>query len=389
MFLYAITARLHIDFIGRLMASEILAIIQLSFVNISSVFKKNKALRIITYWVLVLLIAQVVSDIYNNSSVTTSLKGVSVLVFMMASVVFFIAQLTKNTKSIVFYFFGMSVIALFLPDYPYKSINHPQFFKVSIFPILIPLVLATSYYLYKKYHLTTYLFILITFIAFMFDSRSTGLIFLISAVILYLYEIDFRPNPKKTLLSFFILTGIFYSMYALYVHNVISGNISGQSTQQILKLDNPFNPIELLQYGRVDTFVGIKAAMDKPMMGHGYMPIDHNRHYIEIKEKMLRKNINQQSALIPVHSVIIGAWVYAGIIGLVAIISIYSYLIILFYQIYLSRSFDRYMPILIFLVVMMTWNMLFSPYGHLRTTIPIIIALLLALSQQKENSNLS
>jgi len=91
MFLYAITARLHIDFIGRLMASEILVIIQLSFVNISSVFKKNKALRIITYWVLVLLIAQVVSDIYNNSSVITSLKGVSVLVFMMVSVVFFIA----------------------------------------------------------------------------------------------------------------------------------------------------------------------------------------------------------------------------------------------------------------------------------------------------------
>ena len=80
--------------------------------------------------------------------------------------------------------------------------------------------------------------------------------------------------------------------------------------------------INLLVGGRAEFFVGLSAAIDRPLLGHGSWPTDTgeaveraaSRFGIEINNAADRRDPHVET-LIPTHSAVVGAWVEHGIMG--------------------------------------------------------------------------
>ncbi|MDA1040534.1 MAG: hypothetical protein O3A37_09640 [Planctomycetota bacterium] len=78
----------------------------------------------------------------------------------------------------------------------------------------------------------------------------------------------------------------------------------------------------LLVGGRAEFFVGLSAALDRPLLGYGSWPADTgeaveraaSRFGLEISDAARRRHPHEQT-LIPTHSAVVGAWVEHGIMG--------------------------------------------------------------------------
>ncbi len=84
---------------------------------------------------------------------------------------------------------------------------------------------------------------------------------------------------------------------------------------------------------------------------------------------------------IPAHSILLTAWLWSGIIGFIAALLLYLLLIKLFLFVYKNEKRIYLLIIVTPLFVEMVWNFLFSPFGHLRETIPQIAAILIVCSK--------
>ena len=57
---------------------------------------------------------------------------------------------------------------------------------------------------------------------------------------------------------------------------------------------------------------------------------------------------------------------------------------------YFKLNNSEYLPVIVALSIEMMWHFLFSPFGTIRTTFPIIVALLIVMNSQfiRKNYNL-
>ena len=124
----------------------------------------------------------------------------------------------------------------------------------------------------------------------------------------------------------------------------------------------------LIVGGRPEFFVGLKAAMDSPIIGHGSWA--KNMKYLEMQHDMLEEYGMQHDltdaeadsqGLIPSHSHIVGAWVFAGFMGVV----FWAYV---FWQaikgiVAAATVRPTLAPFYIWLLVGFSWNIFFSPFG--------------------------
>ena len=139
--------------------------------------------------------------------------------------------------------------------------------------------------------------------------------------------------------------------------------------------------------GRIEFFVGLRAALDAPILGHGPMALDSKEYYYSFVEKYgdsddvenyLRSKARAMehgySRRIPTHSHIIGGWVSRGIFGLI----FWTYILWMMYQ-YLRRyafAVPQLFGYCALSVVYYGWHILFSPMG-VRSYLAIFIAAIL------------
>jgi len=116
-------------------------------------------------------------------------------------------------------------------------------------------------------------------------------------------------------------------------------------------------------YGRIETLVGLKAAMDSPLIGHGSWAKDIE--YAVLAQAMAidigKVTGPLMDDLIPSHSYLIGAWVEAGIVGA------FFWLFIFLHSVKAVKRAVNVTPHLIsiisFLLLTFLWAVLFSPFG--------------------------
>ena len=77
------------------------------------------------------------------------------------------------------------------------------------------------------------------------------------------------------------------------------------------------------------------------------------------------------------HSVVLGFWAYAGILGFFAIVSLYKELFKIFMEIIKNPNSDEYLPVIVIYSLEIAWDFFFSPITGLRTTLPFVVAILL------------
>jgi O-antigen ligase len=383
LFLYAATTRVFIDLVGRLMLAEVIAVFTLPFINIKRLLNKYKLLRVVLSGLSVLLLAQIVSDIVNQSDSSDYLKGWAVMVFSMASIIYLVNYLSKNPNGIIYYLFAMFLIHLIFGSGDLDLgiwEENTNYFKVRFVGFLNPGVMLGGYYLFSKHRIktTVFLFFVYALVCIVFDARSNGLIFMIASMLLYIKTIKIKFTRGKILKLGIIGTLFLYFAYFFYVNQVLYHDLGGTNAHRQLNLaSNPYNPFELLYIGRSEFPVLFQAAMDKPLFGHGSWGKDPSGKYTSALALIVNKETIDSAGYIRAHSVFLGTWAYAGIVGFMAILIVFYLLFKHFFKLYKSQIVFNFFPIIVVLSVDMLWAYFFSPIGILRTSFPIFAALII------------
>jgi hypothetical protein len=132
--------------------------------------------------------------------------------------------------------------------------------------------------------------------------------------------------------------------------------------------------------GRGDFIIGILAATDAPLLGHGSYAEDKsnykllNQLLLDVDES---PSIIKGRELIPSHSHLIGAWVFSGFLGLV--FWLYIIWIHLRYINRFSFYMNRFWIPFLYLVMLCLWNILFSPFSQ-RPLLSLVIIIIVKVT---------
>ena len=378
--MFAILSFMHVNFVGRFMASELLALVGiLTFGTLKTTHQTPYLSKIILGYV-ILLFGLIVSDIYNESLPIDYMRGWAMVIFGTISTLFLTIQFVKNPYAIYIFLTVSIVAAIFLnidDTIIIKNIEeNSNSFKTRYVPIFFPFIAILASLLWRKKQLFTVMFVFSCGSIFLaYDARSSGMTLIIAALILAVQATNFNTRSVKLIVAGIISGLILYGSYVYYVNQVLYHGAGGSNAQQLNLLENPYNPITLLLVGRAEVLVIIEVIKDKPLLGFGSWGKDKTGEYWEMLNILKSsKNLNPLG-VIPKHSVLLASWMWGGIIGFIGILIVGLTMLRMFLITFKVNFFLS--PIISIYFTESIWHFLFSPIGHIRTSFPFVIALLL------------
>lgn len=377
--LFAFFSRARIDLVGQLFGSEVIAFIFFPYSKISETLKKYPLLKKITLGYVILLLSLAFSDIaINNSQPEDYLRGWASIVFSYISVVFLCYNLGRSSSNIYYYlFFGAISYFLFGREITNEVLTseHTNTFKVYFMggTNLLVLLFASLYYKVNKKSVLV-IFVLYALISLFLDARSNGVIFFISSLLVFVKVRNIKLTRSRILGMSVILLLILSVSYVFYIESVLSGKLTGDNTKQILRLENPYNPISLLAAGRNEFAVTVTAIQDNVVWGFGSWAKDPTGVYSKIWELQSNTQNRIRMENIPTHSIMLTAWLWAGIGGLIAIFYIFILSLKRVWILFRRSLVSAPLLILLPLTIEALWDFFFSPFGHMRMTVPLFIA---------------
>ena len=360
--LFAILNFIYFDFVGQLKGSELLALVTIIFLILIKVkILKNFYLSNILIGYILLLIGLIASDIYNETLFADYARGWAMTIFGLLSTLFLTILFKRNPKNIytfLFITFLASIIFNFTDITNFSKLyENTNFFKSELQSTILPIVALVTSLFWKNKKTFSLVFLFICGFLFMsFDARSSGASLIIAGVILLAHNLKLNFELKKVFFTFIFTLFLLYGFYIFYVYLVLFNNFGGSNAQQLMQLENPYNPIYLLAEGRATIFTTIDAIKEKPLLGYGsWAKFDSGE-------------------IIPKHSVIFGAWLWGGIFGFLGMFIVGWSMLRIFIKILKENFFFK--PILVIYFFQFVWHFFFSPLGHVRTTFPFTIAIL-------------
>jgi hypothetical protein len=284
----------------------------------------------------------------------------------------------------MFYFFLIMLKNIFYTDDIVDS--DMTYFKFKIVPILSSAVYLLAAYFYKRNNLNAVMAVLFGYslTCLAFDSRSTGVVFFLSAIIIYFFNRKVEITRAKVILFSLVALVIFQIAYIFYVDGVLNGQIGGDHARtQMQRVANPYNPLQLLMTGRGETFAAVTAINDQPYFGHGSWATDKTLKYYQIllmfhDEEFNPNKVAESDYLIPSHSILLGAWINCGIGGFIAVLLILIYLLKMGFFLIRNAQNAAIYPVIVILTIGLIWTFAFSPFQQLRFSIPATGAILLS-----------
>jgi len=224
-------------------------------------------------------------------------------------------------------------------------------------------------------------------------SRSTGLYHVVAASLMPLLIDVTRPTQKSVAKRFrwarslpwgrFIAATGIVLVASLVVKDsygyFASTGALGQRAYNKYQLQSKY--ANLIVGARQGPFIGIAAALDKPIIGHGAWA-RMEKDYIAAASDLFgvefyrEKQFNYHRVFIPSHSMIIAAWVEGGIFGLV-----FWAFAIMFVARNLPRAvlmLPEYAGVIMINSMGFFWSVLFSPIQSRNYTAMIMVPLLVA-----------
>jgi len=222
-------------------------------------------------------------------------------------------------------------------------------------------------------------------------SRSTGATQLLAAAIMPFFiqpsrntEFSWRRIVRKIGLGRIVAIAVtaalaIAAVSETYGHLATSGALGDKAKVKYEKQKDAKGG--MLVGGRAEFFIGLAAALDKPILGHGSWPEDtvgyaekaSARFGFEIKED--RNHDKRLRKFIKVHSAVMSAWVDHGILAAVFWVYIFSLVI---------RNVPRsvtYMPeysgVIVFNAVAFLWAFFFSPIQQRSYNAIVLVPLLI------------
>lgn len=352
-------------------------------------FFNDKLLKSFVKLFAVIILVQLIWIPFAHTGFFTQFKGIMVTVSGLVHFLFYYLVIRKNPDVVKWFALGA-----FLSSFVFVNIlaeiagGEFGFWKFQVMPRIVSM--AILIYLWfldsaKMQKIAPLLLIFVGLLGIVTGARSTGLIPFIAGVLVMFLQIKRNIRLKKVGRIFIATVCLLYLAYAFfYVPNVLNGNISGGNSAQLKKVENPYNPLNLLILGRTDAIIPFIAFGDKPLTGWGYFTKDPDLKYHRMLVRMSSlEEIKQfttefdKNYYIPGHSV----WGYYSCSYGIIVFVVIAYLIYKIWKFSCMSFFskDRYLLYRVFIALSITWNMLFSPMPHFKT-LPMQMAILLVLS---------
>lgn len=414
LFLIGSFATTQIQFIGFIGISELILFLLAPFYLVSNwKLLKLHGFRTIIILSLLCLIGSFISNYFNNVSFAQAARGVAAPYAIFALIVCLHNFLHANVKNVKWLIFGLavsSVLSVFFFQYgasryyqgemlegaeATQSVVGYSLFWVSQLSTWLTLPLKIAYFNVPFLYVVAVGSFLPVFSLIQAGGRSG---FLVNMIALSLLIIGGQSQQqmlriRKTFWLFALLGIILVFMATSIYKYAATKGYMGEEQYQKYEKQSAYGegPFALLIGGRVESFVGLYAALDKPIIGHGAWAIDKEGYYISFLDKYgteddynahYRMMISGRENTIPAHSQMIVFWLWYGVAGLIL------WLYILWLYILILRKYMAVVPqwygYLALSLPSALWNIFFSPFGH-RINICLLFVVCLFVKALAEN----
>lgn len=369
------------NLIGEISVSELFLLFSSFYYLVGVSSFKNPLLKKLTIVFILLILVQIITEDIVNNTRSNALKGIFINVVAYLHICFLFYYFQKDRGTVRWFALGIALRFLLFDSEFVSELDEVEedkklvvLAKFQLAPMFQSIVAFLAVYFRNKFY--SFLVILIGIGFVVIGARSGGAIFVIAGLLSVLPK---KRNIKKKHTALYMVFAllVIYGTYSLYVNQVFKGNIDTGNNTQLLKVENPYNPINLLMMGRSETFIGVEAMLDRPWTGWGAWAKDPDNHYYYLKMELNDKdyNITNKEHLIPSHSVLIGSGVNNGVVALLLMIVIFLFVAVK--GISLFRYPNQYYLIIALYTMCFLWDMLFSPQSHFRMTLPLQIAFIL------------
>lgn len=369
-----------VNIVGSLYVSEIIALITIIKVGVPNMLRRTAHETVIIASLTLILLGLVIADISNATAPNDLLRGWANPLFAIINILFFLYLINRNERTILFWLAGSALAHIVIVDEIQLSelLSGGNVFKSRVVPVLEPVLLIVAFQIARFGKNANILLFSITSLTFiMLGARSSGLCFLATAAVLSMLRLK-RGAQRYIFVG--TLVGIGYILYVAYVGYILDKGQISNSFNQLTRADNPYNPIDLIKQGRSELFVALAAIRESPLVGHGSWAEDAYGQFAQLLALIKGWTNVYYSDWIVSHSVVLTAWMWGGVIA-------FSGALIMYFSsarraIAVIPHLDRWRPILIYLLVEISWHFVFSPFGHIRTSFPLFIGVTLVLSQR-------
>ena len=382
------------DVVGRLFAPDVILLALLPVVLLSKAhFLKMRLPRTFLVLGLIWFAGQVTTDFVRSTPFEDYARGWAMIAFTLTNFSVLYVLLFQNAPRIVIYTLGSAIGNLLI------YFLHPSGFAVGDpwkfgygFEITAFLVLLATSPRVRSNLATPAILIFAAALNVYNGARSLGGACFLVGTYLLMRQIGRARREQGSPMTFagalFMCALLALSAVGvLQIYQYYAGNgLLGYAAQQKYEMQSS-GRYGVLVGGRGDFLVALEAALDSPIVGHGSWAKDWRYASQEdaiVKGLGYRTLGGANSWLIPTHSHLIGAWVDAGILGIVFWIWVLSLPLRVLMQLYATA--EPLAPLIAFLAVILIWDVLFSPYGaERRFLMPYYVIVMMYLLDQSTN----
>lgn len=352
-----------------------------------------------SFFILLWLIGQVVTDIYRHTDRISWLKGQANIAFFLLDFLAIAMLMGSSARRKAIFFFALSIGSIAAirwqpTDYQLQS---PWKFGFSLPVAILGLLFCSVFYRLRIYPAIIIPLGTLALVNLLLNFRS-GVLFLLITIVLTVPLIPERIGRLKILprngsfARVVVLACLAATAGLLALFLVRTATRTGLVSEDAqIKNQTQFqSSLGVLLAGRPEILVSSRAVLDSPILGHGSWARDPK--YIEMLSdinvrngiKMDLSDIEEESrGLIPSHSHFMGAWVFSGILG--AVCWGYIFWNAIKGLIAASQIRSGLSPLFVWLLVSMIFDILFSPFGS-TARIKEAATLVIALDLIRENA---
>jgi O-antigen ligase len=338
--------------------------------------ESNSFRKKVTHYLLLLAIISIIGGVFRGATFTDQIKG-SALVFFTLINYLGLRNLTKLRADLVttaFIGFALSgFIGFVVQPNEYARTEVWKFgFSYGLTYLIVIFLMLQNRFRRKPYQ---YILISYGFLALFLGTRSLGLCIILTGSFLLIgsRKIESRdrvvetPNFIKTLGALTLISILALATSSIYGIAAKQGFLGEESREQYIQQGTgDYGPII---GGRTEPIIALFAVSQSPIFGHGY-GADSEIEMYEKANKFFQKHnyrVNIQliqsrnEGRIPQHSYILNYWISYGIVGLFFWIFIFRALLRAAIKDIWSSSGTS--PLILYVTILTSWNMLFSPFG--------------------------
>lgn len=332
--------------------------------------------RILIFTVLWLL-GQIVTDIYRQTPFTDWARGDASILFLGLDFIGLAVLLRRNDRRKAIFIASLAIGSLLEAKLSPSSYFDaaPWKFGYAYGAIILGVLISCYFYKKHRYLITGFILLVLIAINLFFDFRSPVLDLMITMMLVlpvipeHIGNVRLLPKAGSVkriwVLAGFALIGGGLAGYL--VTSLSASGMLGADAQQKNALQSQ-SKYGILIGGRPEILVSSKAVLASPILGHGSwardmkyvdMLMDIQTSYgvqIDADEK---EDISQ--GVIPTHSHLMGAWVWAGILG--AAYWAYVFGLTLKAIVRTNLHPTGLTPLYVYALAAFTWDILFSPLG--------------------------